>query len=159
MKKLLVMLMALLMVLVLCGCNFAVDPDSVAGVAVEQAVTVVARFLESVILVAGTWVLSKIGKEKSLNNTTKAMGLLFDVTRQTVGELQQTVVDYWKKASDGGKLTDEQIRYLHEELLRLVKLKLDEPTKALIIAGGADLDALITGAAESYIGINAVSVF
>ena len=51
------------------------------------------------------------------------------------------------------------IRYLHKELLRLVKLKLDEPTKALIIAGGADLDALITGAAESYIGINAVSVF
>ena len=51
------------------------------------------------------------------------------------------------------------IRYLHKELLRLVKLKLDEPTKALIIAGGADLDALITGADESYIGINAVSVF
>lgn len=51
------------------------------------------------------------------------------------------------------------IRYLHKELLRLVKLKLDEPTKALIIVGGADLDALITGADESYIGINAVSVF
>lgn len=151
MKKLLVLLMALLMVLTLCGCSFAVDPDSVAGVAVEQGVTVVARLLESIILIAGTWVLSKIGKEKSLKNTTAAMDLLFTITRQTVGELQQTVVDYWKQAG-GGKLTDDQIRILKEELLRMVKLKLDEPAKALIVAGGADLDALITGAAESMIG-------
>jgi len=79
------------------------------------------------------------------------MDLLFTITRQTVGELQQTVVDYWKQAG-GGKLTDDQIRILKEELLRMVKLKLDEPTKALIVAGGADLDALITGAAESMIG-------
>lgn len=148
MKKLLVLILTLCMVFMLCACS--VDKDSVAGVAVEQGVLVVARLMESVILVVGTWVLGKMGKQKQLQNVTEATGKLFEVTRQTVGELQQVFVNEWKEAN-GGKLNDEQVRILKTELIRLVKEKLDDATMDLITAAGSDLDALITGEAESYL--------
>lgn len=148
MKKILILILTLCMVLMLCGCT--VEQDSVAGVAIEQGVLVLARLMESVILVVGTWVLGKMAKQKQLQNVTEATGKLFEVTRQTVGELQQVFVNEWKEAN-GGKLTDEQIRILKKELLRLVKEKLDDATMDLITAAGSDLDALITGEAESYL--------
>lgn len=148
MKKLLVLILTLCMVFMLCACS--VDKDSVAGVAIEQGVLVVARLMESVILVVGTWVLGKMGKQKQLQNVTEATAKLFEVTRQTVGELQQVFVNEWKEAN-GGKLNDEQVRILKTELIRLVKEKLDDATMDLITAAGSDLDALITGEAESYL--------
>ena len=158
MKKYLVLLLVLLAVM-LCLCGCTVQDGDIAAVAIEQGVMLVTRFLESVILLVGAWTLDKIGKEKALKNTAVAMDLLFTLTRQTVGELQQTLVENWKEAG-GGKLTDEQIRKLREELLRVVKLKLDDASKELIIAAGSDIDALIAGEAEKLIsGISDATVY
>lgn len=121
-----------------------------AGVAVEQGITVLARALEAVLAIAGTWVLSKIGKKKELQNTNIALEILLDITRQTVGELQQLYVKGWKEAG-GGKLTDGQAQMLRQMLLDLVKEKLDKPTQDLLTAAGADINALISGAAEDWI--------
>ncbi len=152
MKKFLVLFLALAMIFALTACATASADGSPtpASVAIEQGITVLARAFEAVLAVAATWVLSKIGKKKELQNTNIALKILFDITRQTVGELQQLFVNAWK-AAGGGKLDDEQIRFLKQELFDLVEKKLDKPTKDLIIAAGADLDALITGAAEDWI--------
>lgn len=147
MKILLAFVLTLCIILVLSGCT--VKPESVAGVAVEQGVMIAARVLESVVLLFSTWVLSKIGKKKGLENFALAFQILSDITCQTVGELQQTIVDAWKETD--GKLTEEQIAQLKTMLHNQVMLKLDEPTKNLIIAAGCDLGALIQGIAENYL--------
>lgn len=147
MKKLLAVILALCMVVMLCACT--VQPDSVAGVAVEQGVMIVARVLESAVLILSTWVLAKIGKKKGMENFALAFQMLSEITCQTVGELQQIFVESWKKA--GGKLTDEEIAMLKAELHSRVQQKLDKPTRDLIVAAGCDLDALIQGIAESYL--------
>lgn len=152
MKKLFVLILALLMALSLCACATVNDDGSPtpAGIAVEQGITVLARAFEAVLAIAGTWVLSKIGKKKELQNTNLALEILFDITRQTVGELQQLFVKGWKEAG-GGKLTNEQVEMLRQELFVLVKKKLDQPTQDLLTAAGADINALISGAAEDWI--------
>lgn len=81
-----------------------------------------------------------------MQNTNIALEILFDITRQTVGELQQLFVKGWKEAG-GGKLSEEQIEMLRQELFVLVKKKLDQPTQDLLTAAGADINALISGAA------------
>ncbi len=152
MKKIFALILALCMALSLCACATVNEDGSPtpAGVAIEQGIALVARVLEAALAGAGTWVLSKIGKKKELQNTSIALESLFTITRQTVGELQQVLVKGWKDAC-GGKLTEEQIETLRKELFVLVKKKLDQPTQDLIIAAGCDIDALITGAAEDWI--------
>lgn len=147
MKKLLAVILALCMVVMLCACT--VQPDSVAGVAVEQGVMIVARVLESAVLILSTWVLAKIGKKKGMENFALAFQMLSEITCQTVGELQQTLVDDWKKTD--GKLSDYQIAELKIELHNRVRQRLDNPTRDLIVAAGCDLDSLIQGIAESYL--------
>lgn len=152
MKKFFALILVLCMCLAMTACA-TVNPDgspTPASVAIEQGILIVARVLEATLAVAGTWVLSKIGKKKELQNTNIALGILFDITRQTVGELQQLFVTSWKEAG-GGKLTDEQVEMLRQELFVLVKKKLDQPTQDLLIAAGADINALISGAAEDWI--------
>ena len=152
MKKYLCIILALAMVIMLSACSFtnADGTDTVAGVAMEQGVRLLARLLESVILIAATWVLSKIGKKEQLQNITTAFEQLTELARQTVGELQQVFVDDWKRTGDG-KLTPEQITTLQSELLRLTKEKLSDPARALIEAAGMDLNAIIIGEAEAWI--------
>lgn len=147
MKKILAVVLALCMVLCLTGCSS--EGEQIAGVALEQAVTIIARLLEAVIAVAGTWLLSKLRQKTQLSNTQAAVEMVLEMTRQTVGELQQTVVQDLKEM--GGKLTPEEIRALNEELLRLTKLKLTIPVMDLIEAMGADIDVIIKGEAEKVI--------
>ena len=152
MKKIIAVLLVMVMALSLCACA-TVNADGTptpAGVAVEQGIDILARAVEAVLAVAATWVLSKIGKKKELQNTNLALQILFDVTRQTVGELQQLFVTEWKNAG-GGKLTEAQIETLRQKLFVLVKNKLDQPTQDLLTAAGADINALISGAAEDWI--------
>lgn len=152
MKKIFTLILVLCMCLALSACATVNEDGSPtpAGVAIEQGILIVARVLEAALAVAGTWVLSKIGKKKELQNTNIALEILFDITRQTVGELQQLFVTGWKEAG-GGKLTDEQVEMLRQELFVLVKKKLDQPTQDLLTAAGADINALISGAAEDWI--------
>lgn len=155
----LLVLMALIMVLALTACQKPVEiqtqnPDgtlTVAGVLIEQVVTTVARVLEALVLAYGAWALEKFGKNKKLQNLNLANQELCKIVKQTVRELNQTIVAELKEKSPDGKLTDIQIADLKARLLTLVKAKTDEVTIALLTAAGADLDALITGQCEAYL--------
>lgn len=157
--RILLVLMALIMVLALTACQKPVEiqtqnPDgtlTVAGVLIEQVVTTVARVLEALVLAYGAWALEKFGKNKKLQNLNLANQELCKIVKQTVRELNQTIVAELKEKSPDGKLTDIQIADLNARLLTLVKAKTDEVTIALLTAAGADLDALITGQCEAYL--------
>ena len=157
--RILLVLMALIMVLALTACQKPVEiqtqnPDgtlTVAGVLIEQVVTTVARVLEALVLAYGAWALEKFGKNKKLQNLNLANQELCKIVKQTVRELNQTIVAELKEKSPDGKLTDIQIADLNARLLTLVKAKTDEVTIALLTAAGTDLDALITGQCEAYL--------
>ena len=159
MKTILLILLALIVALALIACQEPVEiqtqnPDgtlTVTGVLIEQTVTTVARILEALVLAYGAWALEKIGKNKKLQNLNIANQELCKIVKQTVRELNQTVVSKLKEASPDGKLTQAQISALNEELLAMVKAKADEVTIAMITAAGSDLDALITGQCEAYL--------
>lgn len=152
MKKFFIVALTLILCATLCGCALTNEDGSstIAGVAIEQGLGILTKLLETAILIAGTWLLGKIGTRQEFANSTVAIQTLLEITRQTVGELNQVFVDEWKKAGDG-KLTPEEVNTLQQELLRLVKAKLTTPVQDLIEAAGADINALIIGEAESYI--------
>lgn len=153
MKKILCILLAIVLCGSLCACTFTNEDgtSTIAGVAVEAGIGIVAKFLEGLLAIAGAFLLNNLSKSTKLKNTATALENLLTITRQTVGELQQVFVDDWKRENKDGKLTPAQIENLKSELLRLVYLKLDKETKDLIIAAGSDIDAIITGEAESFI--------
>ena len=152
MKKVLIILLITAVCIGCSACTFTNEDGSntIAGTAVEKGIDLIAKMLEIVILAAGTRLAGVVGKQKQFQNTALAIALLCEETRQTVGELKQVFVDDWK-AENGGKLTTEQIETLRGELLRLVHAKLDTATQDLIVAAGADIEALIVGEAESYL--------
>ena len=158
-KCMLLLLLALTLVLALVACERPTEiqvqnPDgtqTVAGVLIEQFVTTVARLLEALVLAYGAWTLDKFGENKKLQNLNLANQELCRIVKQTVRELNQTIVNKLKEESPDGKLTDEQIQELNEHLLGLVKMKMDEASIAMIKASGADLDALIIGQGEAYL--------
>lgn len=160
-KCILLALLVLTIVLALAACQRPVEiqtqnPDgtlTVAGVLIEQVVTTVARLLEALVLAYGAWALEKFGKNKKLQNLNLANQELCRIVKQTVRELNQTIVNKLKEESPDGKLTESQIDYLKGALMTLVREKTDEATMALITAAGADLDALITGQCEAYLDV------
>ena len=160
-QKILLVLLTLAIVLAFVACQKPMEiqtqnPDgtlTVAGVLIEQVVTTVARVLEALVLAYGAWALEKFGKNKKLQNLSLANQELCRIVKQTVRELNQTIVHTLKEQSPDGKLTEEQIEELQESLLEMVKAKADEATIAMITAAGADLDALITGQCEAYLDV------
>lgn len=156
MKKLLCLLLLLCMIFALCACSAPAmtnqdGSDTVAGAAVKTGLNVLEAALVTLLTIIGAAVGSKLKQRTELQNISIATDHVIDIAKQTVGELKQTVVEGMKAESPDGKLTPDQIRYLNEQLLDLTLKKLDEPTKALIAAVGADLCAIITGAAEDWI--------
>lgn len=161
MKTILLVLLVLIVALAFIACQKPVEIQTqnadgtltVAGILIEQVVTTVARLLEALVLAYSAWVLEKFGKNKKLQNLTLANQELCRIVKQTVRELNQTIVNKLKEKAPDGKLTDAQIDYLKGALLTLVKEKTDEATVAMITAAGADLDALITGQCEAYLDV------
>ena len=80
-----------------------------------------------------------------------AIGQVTQAAQTTVGELQQTTVEAMKAAAADGKLTEDQIRTLKADLLRMTREKLAEPTVQLLEAAKLDINAMIQGAAEDLI--------
>jgi hypothetical protein len=157
MKKILYLFMALCMIFALCACTSPAmsnpdGSDTVAGAAVKTGLDVLEAALVTLLSVAGAALIAKMKQRTELQNISIATEHVIDIAKQTVGELKQTVVDGMKAASEDGKLTPDQIAELNQKLLELTLSKLDEPTKNLIAAVGMDLCALITGAAEDWIG-------
>ena len=160
-KMILLVLLALIVVVAFAGCQKPLEiqiqnPDgtpTVAGILIEQVVTTVARILEALVLAYGAWALEKFGKNKKLQNLSMANQELCRIVKQTVRELNQTIVNQLKEESGDGKLTPAQINDLNDMLLALVKAKADEATITMLTAAGADLDALITGQSEAYLDV------
>lgn len=157
-KPILMVMLVLAMVFALCACTAPAvqvqnedGTQTLWGVLIEQTVNIAYRLIWAATLAFGAWVLDKIGKNVKLKNVSLAIQTVCDITRQTAEELQQTIVDDLKKSRPGGKLTPEDIDDLGFRLLTLVKTKLDTATQEIVIASGADLDALITGECEAFL--------
>ena len=101
--------------------------------------------------IAGTWVLVKIGKNKQLMNIQLATDNVVENAQTTVGELKQTVADAIKAAQDG-YLTNSQAEKLKSDAIILTQKKLSDPVVKLLETANADVRALITGAAEDWLG-------
>lgn len=122
-----------------------------AEVIIENVVSIVATLVITLIGVFGAWLTKKIGTKTELANIAEAQSEVILMAQQTVGELQQTVVDNLKEVSADGKLTDEEISMLGSELVSKTIEKMSEPTKKVLNAAGVDIKALITSAGENYI--------
>lgn len=160
-KRTILSLLALLFVMVmmvpLTGCTAAasttgdIETSPIAMQAAYVALDIAATAATALIGVAGAWALAKIGQNKNLANLNIAIGQVIDAAQQTVGELQQTVVDGLKAAAPDGKLTNVQIAALKQQLLQKTSEKLTAPVVQMLEAAKLDVNALIQGAAEDLI--------
>ena len=122
---------------------------------VDAMIEVVTAALFDLILAALTvllaWIGSKIAENKKLANINAAKMEADDAVFQTVAELQQTVVEGLKAASEDGKLTPEEISELSYQVLYKTLRKMSQPSIELLRAAGVDLEAYIQGAAEKWV--------
>lgn len=118
---------------------------------IANVAEIVTTLVVTLIGVAGTWLLTKIGKRQELASITTAMEEVILLAQQTVGELQQTVVGQLKAGREDGKLTEEEIAALGEALLHRTMEKMSAPTSHLLNAATVDVTALIKGAGEDWI--------
>ena len=81
-------------------------------VIMETVVQIVGTLLLTLIGVLGTWLTAKICKYTELSNIAFATNEAVNAAQITVLELQQTVVDGLKEASEDGKLTNEEMAEL-----------------------------------------------
>lgn len=158
-KKLMFRLMILLVVLVLIlsACSVPVMEDANgnptwAGLVIQLGMELVTYAVITLVGIMAAWLMAKIGDNKDLQNVKLAIGILQNLSQETAGELKQKVVDDLK-AAQGGKLTDEQKKQLPNDLLDLVLQKADENTINTLKRAGADIHAIILGAAEDWIGV------
>lgn len=122
-----------------------------ADILIEGGVQIAVTLLLTLIGVLGTWLTVKIGQREELRNINAAQQEAMDMARQTVGELQQTVVDGLKAAHKDGKLTKEEIANLGEALLFQTKSKMSLAAIRVLAAAAVDIDAIIKGAGEAWI--------
>lgn len=157
-QKIMILFLILTMALALCACAApAVQVQNedgsltVVGLVIETGVNLCYRLVWAATAAFAAWVLKKIGENVKLKNVALAISTVCEITRQTAEELQQTIVGDLKASRPGGKLTSEDIDDLGFRLLNIVKNKLDAATQEIVIASGADLDALITGECEAFL--------
>ena len=97
-----------------------------------------------------SWLLSKMKQKKGLENITIATEQVLLAVQDTVWELQQTLVEGWKRGQDG-KLTEEQVAELQQKVIEITLAKLSEPTLKLLNGAKTDVIALIRSAAEGCV--------
>lgn len=120
-------------------------------VIIETIVSVAANLVVTLIGVLGAWLLAQISKSQRLSNINTAVGDLTSAAEQTVLELQQTVVDNLKTASEDGKLTQEEITELGKLLLAGTLKKMSSSGISVLKAANVDINAIVTGAGEALI--------
>jgi hypothetical protein len=118
----------------------------------ETVIQIIATLLLTLIGVLGTWLTIKISKKAELASIAAATNEATKAAQTTVLELQQTTVAAMKAAHEDGKLTEDEIKNLSAMLLEKALDKMSEPAKALLMAAGVDISAIITGAGEAMIG-------
>lgn len=126
---------------------------------IQTAVEIIAEniigwiFAAMAILVGafGVWALKKIGKREGLEGISTATDEVIKMAIVTIGELQQTIVNDLKANAADGKLTEDEIVMLGEELVKKTLEKMAQPVYDLLNAAGTDIIALIKGAGEDWI--------
>ncbi len=158
MKRIVLTMLMLSVIFMLCACNKALDIPvknsdgsmTIVGLLITQAIEILAELALFAVAAFSAFAAEKLGKNLKLKNLNIAIQNVCDITRQTVDELQQTMVEKMKYLNDG-KLTNADIVKLGDALRAIVKEKLDTATQELIVASGADLDAIIKGECEAHL--------
>ena len=158
MKKLLILMLVLLMTAMLTACAMpaTTNPDgsyTVAGTAIVTGLNIVESVAVTILSVAGAAWAAKCKDKAYLQNLNLAVEKVENMAKQTAGELKQLIVDKLKEESTDGKLTPQQIEELKSTLLSVTLKKLDNPTKELLAAAGADICAIIAGAGEDWVRV------
>lgn len=152
-KKVIAIALTLSAVAVLGGCA-AMEDETVNAIAMEaisSVLSVVAQLAVAGLSVGLTWCVTRIAKTEKFKSISEVLTQLSTTVEDTVGELQQTVVDGLKAAASDGKLTPEEVSALNAKLLDLVKAKMAQPAIDLLNAAQIDINALIAGMAEAAI--------
>lgn len=152
-KRIAAVIMILSIAAALGGCA-AMEDETVNAIAMEaisSVLSVVAQLAVAGLSVGLTWCVTRIAKTEKLKSISEVLTQLSTTVEDTVGELQQTVVDGLKAAASDGKLTPEEVSALNAKLLELVKAKMAQPAIDLLSAAQIDINALIIGMAESAI--------
>lgn len=124
--------------------------EAFIGIFLQSLTEILCAFTISALGVAGTWLLNKLRKKKNLENIAIATEEVVKASQTTVKELQQTMVESWKRAQNG-KLTAEQIVELREKVLEITLAKLASPVIELLEGAKVDIETMISSQAESYI--------
>ena len=121
------------------------------NVVIENLVNIFAAALIALIGILGSAITLRLNERTRLGNVNLAQQELMEMSRQTVAELSQTVVDKLKESRADGKLTENEVKALGVMLVEKTMQKLSKPTEKLLNAAGVDIVALIHGTAEEYI--------
>lgn len=117
----------------------------------ENAVTIVAVLLTTLIGVLGTWLTTKLAKKEELATINAAQQEAIKAAQLTVSELQQTMVDGLKAGHEDGKLTAGEIEALGKLLLSETLKKMSASAIGVLNAAAVDVTALIKGAGEDWV--------
>ena len=117
----------------------------------ETLIKILYALALTLISVGGTWLTVKLGKRQELAAITAATQNVIDATKLTAAELQQTAVEGLKASTEDGKLSNDDIVWLNQQLLAQTKEKLSVNVYDLINAAGADIEAIILGAGEAWV--------
>lgn len=153
-KAILILTMLVTLCVALAACAQTTETGATDPIVLELVnvgLDILAKAAIAAIGLAGAWATAKIGQNNKLANIKAAIGQVTQAAQTTVGELQQTTVEAMKAAAADGKLTEDQIRTLKADLLRMTRKKLAEPTVQLLEAAKLDINAMIQGAAEDLI--------
>lgn len=120
-------------------------------VIIEVAVQVIGAILLGIVSIAFAYIGKWMGKTKKLETVSAAMDELERTVKSVVGDLQQTLVDKLKEASENHKLSTADIEYIGKELIQRVGSQLSVPAAQTLYAAGCDVESMVHSIAEAYI--------
>ena len=118
---------------------------------IEVGTQVVFDLLMLVVSVLFAYLTKLIAKSKKMEHIAVAMAELENVVTNVVGDLQQTVVEGLKEASENGKLSKTDIEWLGKQLIEKVGKQISEPAANTLYAAGVDVESMIHSIAEAMI--------
>lgn len=107
--------------------------------------------LMGVIAVLFAYLSKLLAKSQKMNHIAAAMRELELVVTNIVGDLQQTVVDGLKEASEDGKLSKTDIEWLGKQLIEKASAQISAPAAETLLAAGVDIEGMIHSIAEAWI--------
>lgn len=120
-------------------------------VLIEQGVKILAALCTTILSIVAAWLGAKLDNNLKLKNLKLALDTCLEMTKVTVGELQQKFVDDMKIANADGKLTEDEIKSLNSSLLVYTKEKMTPQLINVIVSAGIDINKYILDAGEYYV--------